>query len=543
MHMKSTHSADGAKTITGSTKRHIGSRLNKASIYAGQLVSLLQDQAVSKASSESIQEARAYYVSLAGSIGFEKQNWEQALSGYSEARLIYASLARSTHSEEEAVFQDILSTSIDPIIRYAAYQVKLPRTTSIEAIVAKFVSHDNEFVKTVLKEHPEALDDPSTTQKKVSGGRAENVPKTIQWKSRTVGLEDSATAQALAEVSSAEGRLSSYLSSNPDATPRSKGAAYDEVLIPSQDAVDAIKIAIDELLAEGVSQSDRRMQSLQVTRTAVNYALIGWRIGRNRVMCGEQDGGQLESSQSRRVQEPRKDRRHKTSQEQSTGRRLKILRERVVLYDSNLQSLESVIELPGVAADPKFVGELESKKLYFEALRCLSIGRAHALLELAQKALALFARALDLITSVSPNTLSPEQGKAKPPNLDVTQDQADAVQTLLESVVTQHRALVELHSLKKENASSSNNRKARPLVERLGDYPPDLVDLTNLVTYPPKVEPIPVKPLFLDVAFNYIDYPGRGRTVVEETTDKRVNAQANKEEKKEGRKGWFGFGR
>ena len=69
-------------------------------------------------------------------------------------------------------------------------------------------------------------------------------------------------------------------------------------------------------------------------------------------------------------------------------------------------------------------------------------------------------------------------------------------------------------------------------------------DLSNLVIYPPQLRPIPVKPLFLDVAWNYIEYPGRTRKVeamgVNGVTEKGPDVV---EEKKEARRGWFGFGR
>jgi len=69
-------------------------------------------------------------------------------------------------------------------------------------------------------------------------------------------------------------------------------------------------------------------------------------------------------------------------------------------------------------------------------------------------------------------------------------------------------------------------------------------DLKNLVTYPPKVEPIPVKPLFLDVAWNYIEYPGRERKVAGNGVNGPGDGAARPaEEKKEAKKGWFGFGR
>lgn len=541
--MKSTHSANGAKSITGSTKRHIGSRLNKASVYAAHLVNLLKNQPVSKASTEAVLEARAYYVSLLGANEFEKQNWEKSLHGFSEAHHTYSTLAQSKGSKEEDLFRDLLSTTIDPSIRYAAYQLKIPRTTSIGTIVSKFILRRNEFVQEVLKKNHEALDDPATSPKKTPRGDAENIPQTIQWRSRTVKLEDAATAQALAAVSVAEEKLASSLWSNADASPQAKGAAYDEVLIPSQDAVDATKTAIDELSADGIPQGDQRMQSLQITRTAVNYALVGWRVGRNRVLCGTQDGAVSEPEALKQPKKPRKDGKPRKPQEGSTGRKLIRIKERVVLYDSTLQSLDSVRELPGVAADQKFLAELHAKRSYFAALRCLSIARSHALLQDTRKALALLSRALDLTGGVSQDRLSSDDRSEKALNLDVTPSQAKSLQELLQGLVFQHRALVELHDLKAADVKSSNIGKQAPLVERLDEYPQGSVDLTNLVTYPPKMEPIPVKPIFLDVAYNYIQYPDRTRKVVDKGVNGHVHGQGGSEEKKEGRKGWFGFGR
>ncbi|KAL8924845.1 MAG: hypothetical protein Q9172_002464, partial [Xanthocarpia lactea] len=80
------------------------------------------------------------------------------------------------------------------------------------------------------------------------------------------------------------------------------------------------------------------------------------------------------------------------------------------------------------------------------------------------------------------------------------------------------------------------------MIERLHEYPPEGVDLTNLVTYPPKLQPIPVKPIFLDVAWNYIDYPGRPKKGTATAKEGKAEEPISKAEpKKEAKKGWFGF--
>lgn len=546
MHMKSTHSADsGTKAITGSTRQHINSRLHKASSYAQHLVELLKDQAASGATHDDLFEARAYFVSLRGAVEFEKRSWQRCLQEYSESKLLYTALAKSGNAKRDDVFRDLLSTTIDPSIRYAAYQFKLPRTATIDNIVARYAPREhNEYVQAVLKADPDALNAGRPGQKKSSVGEAQNVPKTIRWRSRVVDLEDASTAQALAAVSAAEAKLSLFLSSNPGMDSKAKAAAYDDVLIPCQDAVDSTKTALDELSNEGVSQGDQRMQALQITRTAVNYALIGWRVGRNRVLCGSQDGAMLEDESSRKPRRPRKDGKIRKAQEEGSGRKLTRLRERVVLYDAILQSLDSVKSLPGVAADQTFVQELDTKRAYFSALRCLAIARSHALLSNTRNALALFARALEQCPKLPAITV-PEDPSSTPPNLEVPPSQTSSLYTLIESLVHHHRALVELHSLRDEmvKAAEAKSKTALPMIERLDEYPANGAELSNLVPYPPKIQPIPVKPLFYDFASNYIDYPGRGRERDDNKADELGPGVDGKEEpKQEAKKGWFGFG-
>ena len=107
----------------------------------------------------------------------------------------------------------------------------------------------------------------------------------------------------------------------------------------------------------------------------------------------------------------------------------------------------------------------------------------------------------------------------------------------------QQQALVEIENLLSEAAASTSPGTAAtiPLIERLDEYPPNGVDLDNLVVYPPKLQPVPVKPIFLDVAWNYIDYPNRAAKTSKAPA---ANAPSGKKEiVQDGKKGWFGFGR
>ncbi|KAN0071515.1 hypothetical protein V8E54_010111 [Elaphomyces granulatus] len=531
MHMKSLHSTDiSSKGIVGATKRHIITRLNKATGYTRQLLVVLQDRAASGATNIDLLEARGYHSMLSGALWMEKRRWEEALRSYSVARVIYNVLGAKVKKD---AFRDLIVSTVDPSLRYAAYQMKISRSQPLPSLAIQFFPHDQEIRSEVETVDPASLTEEAGGIRKAADGLVQQLPDKITWRSRTVALEDASIAQALAAASAAESRLSSWLLEpvGTSASPKDKAVAYENVILASQDAVDATKAAIDELTNEGVDRGDPRVQALQVTRTAVNYSLIGWRVGRNRVLCGEHDGLLFETEPSKLPEKSRGKNNAKRSGVEGTGKKLARLRERIALYDSTLQSLDFVQELPGVIGDATFVRELEAKRNYFRALRCLSIGRSHGFLGKSTNTLALYSRALDLVSAVDLSTPS-ETTATGAPTIDISPEQLRASRTVLRSLVMQYHGVVTLEKLSEPKAGGSSCQP--PLIERMDEYAADSLDLSNLVPYPPKMQPIPVKPLFLDVAWNYIDYP---------RDDQVEPANKDTEERKESRRGWFGFGR
>lgn len=134
---------------------------------------------------------------------------------------------------------------------------------------------------------------------------------------------------------------------------------------------------------------------------------------------------------------------------------------------------------------------------------------------------------------------------SSPPNISVSPSEVQFLKDMLDGEVQRYRALVELANLSESAQKNDEAANAIPLVERLHEYPTNSVKLDNLVTYPPKLEPVPVKPLFFDAAWNYIEYPGRDVADVAENGVKETATAVAKsaEQTAQQKKGWFGFGR
>lgn len=554
MHIKSSH-AEG-EAITGSARGMILTKLWKAAKGARELVVCLRE--LGKDKERDLLEARAYLATLEGAGEFEKQaegrkdesgeRWNPCLRSWSEARVVYAALYAK---EGKEVYREVLANTVDPTIRYAAYQARLSRTVSMEAVSKKyFPKDDQELVKMVqgvdewaLKDKPKAKDEKDTRG-------LHEVPDSVQWRGRRANIVDAAIGQAMAAVTAAEARLKSYLQEHPDVSAREKAAAYDDVLIASQDASDAAKRATDELEKERVDEGDARMQDLRVTSLAVNYELVSWRVGRNRILIGEKDGLTFEAHKPKRTR-TRKDGTELPVKEEPRARKLARLRERIVLYDATIQSVESVKELRGAMRDEAFVRELDGKSAYFRALKCINIAHSHSLLGSHLNALALLKRAQDLLSASPPP--GSDASKDALPTLDIPTSTSQNLKAHLASQVSRTHALVELQKLQSNSAiaTEKNLTSAAPLVQNLNAYPTPgtQVDLKNLVAYPPKIQPVPVKPLFLDVAWNYIDYPGRKSSVtvaaapVVNGGGDRMDVIEKPQAQPEKKKGWFGFGR
>lgn len=175
--------------------------------------------------------------------------------------------------------------------------------------------------------------------------------------------------------------------------------------------------------------------------------------------------------------------------------------------------------------------------------RSLAIARSHTLIDNVANALALTKHAHDQCEAAMPVLSGHDEGNdVGLKTIEVVQPDAEFLHNLLKGELQRSRALVEIYNLRKHASKGDSKAAPRPLIDRLGQYPSGGVDLEKIVTYPPKMEPIPVKPLFLDVAWNYVQYP-QEQGVQAKAVGNKASAKTAEPDEQPAKKGWFGFGR
>lgn len=472
MHLKSLIS-DDPSAASSSMKSHVVSRIHKAQLHAFELYKLLSSPESGRTDKDLL-ESVAYATSLLGAESFEKSHWQAALTAFATARIIYSVLAATTKVD---IYKEQLTSTIDPSVRYSAYQLQLPRDMDIASISRQ---HFPKELYPAATASLESLD--STVFSAPTTSADAGTVTTITWRAHTTPIEEADISVSLSLAQTTESQFSAE---NPD--------SIDPILAAYADVIDTVRKHIDELTAASTPASHPKFQSLQIIYTSTNNSLITWRIRRNKQLIDNI----LKQSPQRTAQ----------------------ITQAVALYDAILQSVEQIKTLPGVPADDEFMKELNAQSSFFSAHRTASIATSHALIGNVKNALALYARAHEHATTALSGL----------PAADAAAGQ-ELVETLT-GEVARWRALAEIETL--SAAQKQKIGEGEVLLERLDIYPDqkEVWKEPGVVMWPPRLVPVPVKPLFLDVAWNFVDYPG---------VKAKVEDQKREEEEAATKKGLLG---
>lgn len=453
-------------------RKRVASKLTKAVGYAAALEESVgaQEDAVKL-------QIATYRHLMEGSLFAHKKQWQKLVVPYSSARVGLSALVTLAKDAEEAeLLADVISTQIDPALGVALLKVSPERKLDLENATKEYVDAGSDFGKLVCKISPHALevDDVLGLQQ-------------IEWRGHVAKISDPDVARAISNAL-AQG-------SEPEKTI----ALYDTLLSLWQQANDLVKEELERFEVAGIASHDDTTQNAHIVLTFVNFHMLQQRIARDLMLL---------SDVSNHLKTDKKDHAKMTAHVKeklpsalkiSTHTRLLQLKDSVRLQGNIIQSIDEILNLAGVSNDDALVAALSATRAAYRAQKLAAIGSSYDLVGDYKKALALSNKALQLLQTVGGGDAESVTGIPVPENLKLVSNTArlQALETIAQRL--------------------SEKPLQNPVSDSMDSYPMATASDTaqNLVEFDQRLKPVIVKPVYFDIAYNYVDYPQASDSVSE----------------------------
>lgn len=450
-------------------KFHLVAKLRKAVKYAEQLESLCQSDLCD---ARSKLEAQAYIAWMRACLHFEIHSWKEALDYFQQAQVVYEKLCGVVKETDLSIYKHKCEELI-PSLRYCAYSIGDSSAIS-----------DLKDLKGIA--HGDILDKLDRLMVEARAKDGSGVAE-VEWRGYKISVRPAEVGAFLL----ADQELNIELPGG-----QAEVDQLERHVIHCKDAISAVR---DLIAAEQGTKIKTESHPLQILISYLTYIRLSRSNERARIMIelakNEHEGGG----------EQENDENEDLLSEFRRGKPHELIRH----YEVILQNLNEIQQLTGLENDSEFQTEIESTITAYKAYRCYYIGEVLTSTRKFCEALALYDKGLSYLSEIDTNKVGKElKGELEP--LDEKLKMGRCV--CIAHAVLQNEAQKESESPDKQTAllRDTKNLAKVPLIDRLDVYfeDPNLMNKkANLIRIPPKKELIMCKPLFFDVAQNYIRYP------------------------------------
>lgn len=486
---------------------HLMKRLRKAAEYANQLEEICKNY--ENIDEKTVLDVQGYSALMSGYKLFEEQNWQAALEKFAISRKIYEKLAAAGDAQQEALCNSTID-SIDPNIRYCAYNLKIKNTTSEEDVAAlvdmkiKSSAAGSSFLDTKI----EAL-----LQKKIQEKAA--LLTSITWRNHTINIKNEKIAESILKANEAIQELEKSKLINVKTEKDVK--SYNEMVSAKLDRYSNVlevyhdgqrqaekDLREDKLASDKVtsSKSEEKTKNLQAIFTYISYQRLIYTLNRNLLLI-EQISTNIsypnsESSKSSRPEDV------------------------VKLYDTIQQIINEIKELPFIESDVSLSALLSIKTWYFKACRCLSCAKVYISSSKIPESIALLSRANSYINNskLEIETILRKVNGKKSMSIEIDNDDIKELEELKKKCNDIIENITEIRIQEKAKYCISNSQsdlakeadkskeKKETLISNMDNYTATEFnnEKPNLIDFPPTFEAVPCKPLFFDIALNKMSY-------------------------------------
>nr|XP_026488420.1 signal recognition particle subunit SRP68 [Vanessa tameamea] len=439
-------------------KFHLVSRLKKACAHAHLLLQLCEQSGSCDARTQL--EAGAYAAWLSGALLLELQQWRPAAESLQRAQLVLEKLSAALPEDERLVYKQKVD-ELKPSLRYCAYNI------GDESAAGDLVAMRGQGLI-------ENLDTLMAQAKESRSG----IMHEVEWRGRRVTVRPEKVRLFLIALQDLEKSVASAQNT------QAKIDILENILMDCKDAISAIKDEIkNDPKLKSPSESNQ-MSSINYLLSYLMYLRLVRTIERNNLL----------------VQQAEEARKSNTPIDGKKVRPQDLTR----LYEIILQNYTELQQLPGFENDAGYQKEIETELKAYRAFRCYYIAQVLTGLRRFREALAMLERCG---TYTSESLASKLQDKWLVEKLKALQKDIESCkfEVHADSVLEDDDDDEET-----KYTSGKSYKDKKPLVDRLDDYREETQMLTknpNIFKMPPPMEAVPCKPLFFDLACNFIEFP------------------------------------
>ncbi|XP_050084135.1 signal recognition particle subunit SRP68 [Anopheles aquasalis] len=453
---------------------HLIQKLRKACGYALQLQALCASNCCD---ARTKLEAEAYSAWMHGSLHFELSLWKSAAENLKKAQVIYENLAQAMPEEEQPVYRAKVE-ELKPSLRYCAYNVGENASVNdlLEMRTGQAAGLLGNLSNLVAQTKAESMDAFQQTE----------------WRGRSVTVRPEKVRLFLLSIQ----ELDKSIEKAKDVP--AKIELLETVLIDCKDSIAAIKDEIkqDPKLRASATEGTTGLIGIQYLLAYMSYTRLKLTLERNLFLVAQAkqtlDDPNVTGKSS--APAPATTAVGKKSKPQDLSR----------LYEIILQNVTEMQQLAGMESDAGYQAEMETLSLSFRAFRCYYIALTLVAMKRWREAVAMYERsrkyAADAIAA-----------KASCPDFNLQPELQQLVATIEGCKFSAHAySVLEDDGTEDSVLYGKSLKTSKPLYERLSHYKEDATLNSrnpNVFKLVPEMEPIPAKPLFFDLALNFVEFP------------------------------------
>ncbi|ETN57993.1 signal recognition particle 68 kda protein [Anopheles darlingi] len=451
---------------------HLIQKLRKACGYALQLQSLCASNCCD---ARTKLEAEAYSAWMHGSLHFELSLWKTAAENLKKAQVIYENLAQAMPEEEQPVYRAKVE-ELKPSLRYCAYNVGENASVNdlLEMRTGQAAGLLGNLSNLVAQTKAESMDAFQQTE----------------WRGRSVTVRPEKVRLFLLSIQ----ELDKSIEKAKDVP--AKIELLETVLIDCKDSIAAIKDEIkqDPKLRASATDGTTGLIGIQYLLAYMSYTRLKLTLERNLFLVAQAKQTLDDPNVAGKATAPAASAVGKKSKPQDLSR----------LYEIILQNVTEMQQLSGMENDAGYQAEMETLSLSFRAFRCYYIALTLVAMKRWREAVALYERsrkyAADAIAA-----------KASSSDFNLQPELQQLVATIEGCKFSAHAySVLEDDGTEDSVLYGKSLKTSKPLYERLSHYKEDATLNSrnpNVFKLVPEMEPIPAKPLFFDLALNFVEFP------------------------------------